>query len=270
MNINPLPSPVLVSSSEQHINLHYCCDPCSWKQFRKEFYRVSVKFLCSQLGLFVLVFIYVIFGGLIFYVIESKYEIHKNEQIKVKHLQGIHNIRQIVNDEFNWILNASFELRYALWRGVSSRLDGNDHTGWRVQVHNERFDQLIDLELARMQAEQEKLSDKHDTGTDAAYNQKWTYSAAMLYSATIITTVGYGNIAPKSILGKLTTCLYAMIGIPIMIMYLTNAGDLLAFIFIKYYSTTCHLAHRIIRQRQWRQQRRQIRSCFEVSSAESS
>jgi len=209
-----------------------------------------MQFLFSQFGLIILVSIYLIFGGLLFYNIESRYEPRRNQQIKIKHLDGIQNIRRIVNDEFNWMLNVSFELRYALWRGMSSRLDGYDHTGWRVEVSSERFDRLIDNELARMQAEEEKFADKHDTRTDAAYNQKWTYSTAMLYSATVITTVGYGNITPKSILGKLITCLYAIIGIPIMIMYLTNTGDLLAFCFIKYYSETRNFIDRINRRRQ--------------------
>ncbi|CAF4691353.1 unnamed protein product, partial [Rotaria magnacalcarata] len=80
---------------------------------------------------------------------------------KREHTRGIRNIRHIATDEFNWMLNASFELRYALWRGMISRQDGYDNTGWRVQVNNERFDKLVDEELARMQAEQEKLTDKH-------------------------------------------------------------------------------------------------------------
>jgi hypothetical protein len=195
-----------------------------------------MQFIISQFGLIILVSTYIILGGLLFYCIESRYEPHRNQQLKIKHFDGIKNIRHIVTEEFNWMLNISFELRYALWRGMLSRLDGYDHTGWRVQVSSERFDRLIENELARMQAEREKLMDKHDTRTDAAYNQKWTYSSAMLYSATVITTVGYGNIAPKSILGRMITCLYAIIGIPIMIMFLTNTGDLLAFCFMKYYS----------------------------------
>ncbi|CAF0738115.1 unnamed protein product [Rotaria sordida] len=263
---NQSTSPMLISTSKQNTTSHYCCDLCIWKWFRKTFCQVIMQCLCSQLGLFVLVFIYIVFGGLIFYGIESKYESHKNEQIKIKHLHGIHNIRRIATDEFNWMLNASFELRYALWRGMLSRLDGYDDTGWRVQVHSERFDRLIDDELARMQAEQEKLSDKHDTRADAAYNQKWTFSTAMLYSATVITTVGYGNITPKSILGKLTTCLYAVIGIPIMIMYLTNTGDLLAFFFIKYYSTTINLVHRIIRRQKKQRQQQESKLSFEIEN----
>jgi hypothetical protein len=162
------------------------------------------------------------------------------------------------------MLNASFELRYALWRGMLSRLDGNDNTGWRVRVHSERFERLIDHELARMQAEEEKLSDKQDTRTDAAYNQKWTFSTAILFSSTVITTIGYGNIAPKSILGKIITCLYGMIGIPIMIMYLANTGDLLAFLFIKYYSVTKNFIYQIIRQQQQRRRRRKRKLSIKV------
>ncbi|CAF3333601.1 unnamed protein product [Rotaria socialis] len=251
------PSSVLITTSQPDAIAPNCYDLRSWKEFRKNFTRFIVPCLWSQLGLFVLVFVYIAFGGLIFYSIESKYESHKIQQIKIKHLHGIHNIRQIANDEFNWVLNASFELRYALWRGMLSRLDGNDNVGWRVQVHIERFDRLIENELARMQAEQEKLTDKHDSRTDAAYNQKWTFSTAMLYSATVISTVGYGNITPKSILGKLTTCFYAAIGIPLMIMYLANTGDLLAFFFVKYYSVTRNLVDRIIRQQSRRRRRRQ-------------
>ena len=196
--------------------------------------------------------VYVALGGLIFYTIESKYESRKNEQIKREHLHGIRNIRHIATDEFNSMLNSSFELHYALWRGMMSRQDSYNNIGWRVNVNGERFDRLIDNALARMQAEQEKLSDKHDIRTDISYNQKWTFSTAVLYSATVITTVGYGNIAPKSTLGKIMTCLYAMFGIPIMIMCLTNTGDLLAFFFIKYYSLTINFSQRIIRQRHQR------------------
>ena len=219
------------------------------------------------MGLSLLVFIYVALGGLIFYAIESKYESRKNEQIKLEHSRGIRNIRQIATDEFNLMLNASFELRYAFWRGMISRHDGHDSTGWRVHVDRERFDRLVDDELARMQAEQEKLADKHDSRNDVSYNQKWTFSTAMLYSATVITTVGYGNIAPKSVLGKVATCVYAMFGIPIMIMCLTNTGDLLAFFFIKYYSWTIHFIRRVIkRHRQGR--RRHTKFALEVSAVD--
>ncbi|CAF1056791.1 unnamed protein product [Rotaria magnacalcarata] len=41
-------------------------------------------------------------------------------------------------------------------------------------------------------------------------------------------------------------------GIPLMIMYLVNTGDLLAFLFVKYYSIIRHFVSRIIRQQSQR------------------
>lgn len=221
---------------------------CYWRNSGKETLQFLLQYIFSQGGLLVIVSAYLILGGFLFYGIESNYEPRRNQQIKRKHSDGIELIRRITNNEFNWVLNNSFELRYALWCGMLSRLDGYDRTGWRVQVTSERFDRLIDQELARMQAEEEKFIDKHDTRSNAVYNQKWTYSTAILYSATVITTVGYGNITPKSVEGKVLTCLYATIGIPIMIMYLTITGDLLAFCFVKYYSVTRDFIQRRIRR----------------------
>jgi hypothetical protein len=151
------------------------------------------------------------------------------------------------------MLNISFELHYGHWRGMMSRQDGNKD--WRIIIDDKRFDKLVDDALARMQSKQEKLLDKHDARSDVAYNQKWTFSTAILFSATVITTIGYGHIAPKSILGKIMTCVYAMFGIPIMIMCLNNTGDLLAFLFTKSYSLGINFAQRKLRER--RQRRRQ-------------
>ncbi|XP_013793517.1 potassium channel subfamily K member 18-like, partial [Limulus polyphemus] len=49
----------------------------------------------------------------------------------------------------------------------------------------------------------------------------------------------YGNIAPKTNWGKLVTIVYAIIGIPLMFLYLTNIGDLLAKSFKYIYGRLC-------------------------------
>jgi potassium channel subfamily K protein 5 len=43
------------------------------------------------------------------------------------------------------------------------------------------------------------------------YVYKWTYSTAVLYAATLVTTIGYGNIAPKTPFGKLFTVICKII-----------------------------------------------------------
>ncbi|XP_022250945.1 potassium channel subfamily K member 18-like, partial [Limulus polyphemus] len=49
----------------------------------------------------------------------------------------------------------------------------------------------------------------------------------------------YGNIAPKTDIGKVVTIFYALFGIPLMLLCLTNIGDLLARSFKFAYSRVC-------------------------------
>jgi len=56
---------------------------------------------------------------------------------------------------------------------------------------------------------------------------------------TIITTIGYGHIAPKTDDGKMFTIIYALIGMPLLVMFLNNVGEAMAD-GIKYsYSRIC-------------------------------
>ena len=56
--------------------------------------------------------------------------------------------------------------------------------------------------------------------------------------------LGYGNLTPKTALGKMVTCLYALIGIPLMLLCLSNLGQLMAaslqFAFNRFYCCTCY------------------------------
>ena len=47
---------------------------------------------------------------------------------------------------------------------------------------------------------------------------------------------GYGHIAPSTILGKLFTMVYTVIGIPLFMLYVASIGDILARVFKWTYS----------------------------------
>ena len=51
--------------------------------------------------------------------------------------------------------------------------------------------------------------------------------------------VGYGNIAPRTILGKMVTIIYAMVGMPLFLLYVSNMGDFLATCFRWGYVKLC-------------------------------
>lgn len=51
----------------------------------------------------------------------------------------------------------------------------------------------------------------------------------------IIIIPGNNNLTPKTEGGKIFTCLYALAGIPLLLLYMTNIGNLLAQSFIEFY-----------------------------------
>ncbi|XP_058464117.1 potassium channel subfamily K member 6-like [Malaya genurostris] len=54
---------------------------------------------------------------------------------------------------------------------------------------------------------------------------KWTYASAFLYSLTLITTIGYGGISPRTQWGRIASLAYALFGIPIILLYLSAMGE---------------------------------------------
>ncbi|XP_064173895.1 potassium channel subfamily K member 18 [Anguilla rostrata] len=65
--------------------------------------------------------------------------------------------------------------------------------------------------------------------------EQWSFFGAMFFCCTVFTTVGYGNIYPVTVAGKLVCVLYAMVGIPLMLLVITDVGDILAILVSKAY-----------------------------------
>ncbi|KAK2724098.1 hypothetical protein QYM36_002443 [Artemia franciscana] len=61
----------------------------------------------------------------------------------------------------------------------------------------------------------------------------------VLCTPSIFFLSGYGNIAPVTIVGKIMTIFYAMIGMPIFLLYVSNIGDILATSFRWTYVKIC-------------------------------
>ncbi|XP_045453821.1 TWiK family of potassium channels protein 12-like [Melitaea cinxia] len=57
---------------------------------------------------------------------------------------------------------------------------------------------------------------------------EWNLALAFFYSLTVLTTIGYGNIAPRTMIGKGVTIAYALVGIPLTLVYLSSVGSLLS------------------------------------------
>ena len=58
----------------------------------------------------------------------------------------------------------------------------------------------------------------------------WSYMGATFYAFTVITTIGYGSLAPQTFSGKSFTVVYSIIGIALIGTILTNCARLLVYI----------------------------------------
>ncbi|XP_051578953.1 potassium channel subfamily K member 10-like [Myxocyprinus asiaticus] len=69
---------------------------------------------------------------------------------------------------------------------------------------------------------------------DTSYNSShWDLASAFFFAGTVITTIGYGNIAPSTEGGKIFCILYAIFGIPLFGFLLAGIGDQLGTMFMK-------------------------------------
>ncbi|KAF6130572.1 potassium two pore domain channel subfamily K member 10 [Phyllostomus discolor] len=70
-------------------------------------------------------------------------------------------------------------------------------------------------------------------GNSSNNSSHWDLGSAFFFAGTVITTIGYGNVAPSTEGGKIFCILYAIFGIPLFGFLLAGIGDQLGTIFGK-------------------------------------
>ncbi|XP_034537188.1 potassium channel subfamily K member 18 isoform X1 [Notolabrus celidotus] len=88
---------------------------------------------------------------------------------------------------------------------------------------------------------------------------RWSFFGSMFFCCTVFTTVGYGEIYPVTLLGKVVCVLYAMVGIPLMLLVILDVGDFLAMLMTRAY-IQIHTFFKDFRSHKWspRQEERRV------------
>ncbi|KAF5306925.1 hypothetical protein FQA39_LY00155 [Lamprigera yunnana] len=121
--------------------------------------------------------------------------------------------------------------------------------GYNLHLHVlglvERLNVLYEKNWTRLVTEQLKRFEKaviESSRTEGISNiscTQWTFGGALLYSLTLLTTVGYGRLSPRTSLGKAAAMIYAIVGVPLMLVLLSALGSLLAGCAKKAYIKLC-------------------------------
>ncbi|XP_063299907.1 potassium channel subfamily K member 2 isoform X1 [Pelobates fuscus] len=70
-------------------------------------------------------------------------------------------------------------------------------------------------------------------GNGTSQNSHWDMGSSFFFAGTVITTIGFGNISPRTKGGKIFCIIYALLGIPLFGFLLAGVGDQLGTIFGK-------------------------------------
>lgn len=154
--------------------------------------------MCTQVGVGSLLVVYAIMGAFAFISIEG--ELGKGT---VNMTVGIHDSTVVKL----WLHTYKYNtLNRTLWaRDIDKTL---------ILFQNDIVDAII--------------KDGYD---DQSPMEIWTFPASLMYCLSVFTMIGYGHMTPKTVPGKISTILYAVIGIPLYIVYFMNMGRVFAKTF---------------------------------------
>ncbi|GJQ69050.1 hypothetical protein Trydic_g6217 [Trypoxylus dichotomus] len=161
----------------------------------KDCCRKLVAFMCTQVGVGGLVVGYTIVGAFVFQHIET-----------LEESESIFNVKKWRN-----------ETAEKLWTIVEHENTFN-RTSFHFKVN------------ATLKNYQDKIvAEIKSRGYNGrTVGEIWTFPAALMFSLSIITMIGYGNMVARTDMGKCVTVLYAMFGIPLYVLYFMNMGEVLA------------------------------------------
>ncbi|CAL1541455.1 unnamed protein product [Lymnaea stagnalis] len=172
--------------------------------------RKVTAFIFSHVGLGSLVVAYSIMGGFLFQWLEATDEMLERISVTKTRTNSVMKLWNMTRE-----LNILYEKN---WTAMADEI-------------------LREFQASMYESVKERGWDGRDENNE---DMQWSFSGSLLYSVTVITTIGYGHIAPKTDMGRLVTMFYALIGIPLTLLCLSNIGSFFANCFRFLYKYLCN------------------------------
>ncbi|KAF7990655.1 hypothetical protein HCN44_000460 [Aphidius gifuensis] len=168
----------------------------------------KLKSFSGPIGLLIALMIYTAVGGLVFQQLELPSELARLEQI-----------RETILTRRNYLINRILN---------NSDLSSLPNM-MKVELHS--------YELAIQEAAQggffmkfidEIESSDNSKNLTSVLTDRWNILQAVFFASTVLTTIGYGNVVPSTIQGRIFCIFFAFVGIPLTLTVIANWGKLFA------------------------------------------
>ncbi|XP_023347171.1 TWiK family of potassium channels protein 7 [Eurytemora carolleeae] len=176
------------------------------------------SFLFSNVGLLFLCICYAYFGALLWISLELP-----GEELAYIEKQ---NVARDLNDTANFLADVFWGL---MWHK-------NPERRFTKEKFLERAESDVNLYIEKIL---EALDKNNYDGQVEGWEYDWTIPKTLVFTISVMTTIGYGNITPKTFFGKLLTIPYTMIGMPLLFVFLGNIGAVMAELLKLGYSRLC-------------------------------
>ncbi|XP_017798896.1 PREDICTED: potassium channel subfamily K member 18-like [Habropoda laboriosa] len=236
-NANASADTLRISAADREAELFCCCCRCSTAT------STTKPSLLACLGVCVLVLAYTLLGAFAFMALEGG--LKSDSELLVpggsKPEGGSYVVPNLEDD------TAAMELRARtverLW-SITEDLNVLYKENWTRLAAREvfEFQENLARDLRRTSSQYEPAgpsSRSRDHSMDRRQHRRWTFSSSLLYSLTLITTIGYGSVVPRTVWGRLISIVYTVAGIPLMMVYLNTVGEVLSRNFCRLYGRLC-------------------------------
>uniref|UniRef100_A0A0N5CCC6 TWiK family of potassium channels protein 7 n=1 Tax=Strongyloides papillosus TaxID=174720 RepID=A0A0N5CCC6_STREA len=184
--------------------------------------RKYAKLILPHVALVLVSFVYTLLGALLFYTIERPNEFDtKREQLKLIEIRQEQFVSELMK------LAVQNTTSPEEWRNIAKK-----------HMHNLSDHLFVAFEKYFMTSEEIKNNNIIEI---------WTFSTAVFFAVTVVTTIGYGSPVPTSQYGRIFCIIFSILGIPLTLVTIADMGKFLSEHLIWSYGKYLKMKHFILR-----------------------
>uniref|UniRef100_A0A914H4B6 Fibronectin type-III domain-containing protein n=1 Tax=Globodera rostochiensis TaxID=31243 RepID=A0A914H4B6_GLORO len=188
-----------------------CCP--NWLNASRFWTFVRDKFLSHHLLLAIACVFYILLGALMFQLLEERHFLES----KANHL------RRIGEDSEQYAEAVWAEIQENLAKILREGLNEAKMVAKARMATEEKFHKYVDTVYAAHRAVRHGFEENPPT---------WDFKNSLFFTATMLTSIGYGFVCPSTFEGRLFGVLYCLIGIPLTLVNVANVAKFFSeFIF---------------------------------------